>query len=136
MVSGSVVMSRPSLAMTDDASKRLTDLFAQDKAVALTALQSLTPRDYVLPTKRWANRITGRTMGDDMEEAGEASWIPHEAQDDGALKSQQWAVAGRERGVFDDLVISLPKLRAMRTCAPKRRSNGLPHSSPTSIATV
>ena len=60
MVGGSEVMSRPSIALTAEASKRLTDLVAQDAMAALAALQSLTPRDYVLPTKGWANRITGR----------------------------------------------------------------------------
>ncbi len=110
MVGGSEVMSRPSLALTADASKRLTDLFAQDAAAALAALQALTPRDYVLPTKGWANRITGRTMGDHMEETAKAWRISREAQDDWALKSHQRAVAGWEGGFFDDLVISLPEL--------------------------
>ena len=110
MVGGSEVMSRPSIALTADASKRLTDLFAQDATAALAALQSLTPRDYVLPTKGWANRITGRTMGDHMEETAKAWRVSREAQDDWALKSHQRAVAGWERGFFDDLVISLPEL--------------------------
>ncbi|GAA0443872.1 MULTISPECIES: thiolase family protein [Sphingomonas] len=110
MVGGSEVMSRPSVALTADASKRLTDLFAQDAAAALAALQALTPRDYVLPTKGWANRITGRTMGDHMEETAKAWRISREAQDDWALKSHQRAVAGWEGGFFDDLVISLPEL--------------------------
>ena len=110
MVGGSEVMSRPSIALTADASKRLTDLFAQDATAALAALQSLTPRDYVLPTKGGANRITGRTMGDHMEETAKAWRVSREAQDDWALKSHQRAVAGWERGFFDDLVISLPEL--------------------------
>ena len=110
MVGGSEVMSRPSIALTADASKRLTDLFAQDATAALAALQSLTPRDYVLPTKGWANRITGRTMGDHMEETAKAWRVSRVAQDDWALKSHQRAVAGWERGFFDDLVISLPEL--------------------------
>lgn len=62
MVGGSEVMSRPSPALTPEASKRLTDLFAQDAAAALAALGALAPTDYVLPTKGWANRLTGRTM--------------------------------------------------------------------------
>lgn len=110
MVGGSEVMSRPSIALTAEASKRLTDLFAQDAMAALAALQSLTPRDYVLPTKGWANRITGRKMGDHMEETAKAWRVSREAQDDWALKSHQRAVAGWERGFFDDLVISLPEL--------------------------
>ncbi len=110
MVGGSEVMSRPSLSLTADASKRLTDLFAQNATAALAALQSLTPRDYVLPTKGWANRITGRTMGDHMEETAKAWRVSRKAQDDWALKSHQRAVAGWDRGFFDDLVISLPEL--------------------------
>lgn len=109
MVGGAEVMSRPSIALTPDASKRLTDIFAQDAAAALAALQALTPHDYVLPTKGWANRITGRTMGDHMEETAKAWRISREAQDDWSLKSHQRAVAGWERGFFDDLVISLPE---------------------------
>ena len=110
MVGGSEVMSRPPIALTADASKRLTDLFSRDPAAALAALQALTPRDYLLPTKGWANRITGRTMGDHMEETAKAWQVSREAQDDWALKSHQRAVAGWERGFFDDLVISLPEL--------------------------
>ena len=110
MVGGAEVMSRPSIALTADASKRLTDLFAHDPTAALSALQTLSPRDYVLPTKGWANRITGRTMGDHMEETAKAWRISREAQDDWALKSHQRAVAGWEGGFFDDLVIFLPEL--------------------------
>lgn len=110
MVGGAEVMSRPPIALTADASKRLTDLFAQDPAAALAALQSLALHDYVLPTKGWADRITGRTMGDHMEETAKAWRISREAQDDWALKSHQRSVAGWERGFFDDLVISLPEL--------------------------
>ena len=110
MVGGSEVMSRPSIALTADASKRLTDLFAQDASAALAALQSLAPSDYVLPTKGWANRITGRTMGDHMEETAKAWRVARAAQDDWALKSHQRAITGWEQGFFDDLVISLPEL--------------------------
>ncbi|MBA4171908.1 MAG: acetyl-CoA C-acyltransferase [Hyphomicrobium sp.] len=111
LVGGGEVMSRPSLALTPEASKRLTDLFAKDPAAALAALQALTPRDYVLPTKGWANRITGRTMGDHMEETAKAWSISREAQDDWALKSHQRAVAGWNAGFFDDLVIPLTELK-------------------------
>lgn len=110
LVGGAEVMSRPSLALTNEASKRLTDLFAKDAGAALAALQSLTVRDYVLPTKGWANRITGRTMGDHMEETAKAWNIARAAQDDWALKSHQRAVAGWSTGFFDDLVVPLPEL--------------------------
>jgi acetyl-CoA C-acetyltransferase/acetyl-CoA acyltransferase len=110
MVGGAEVMSRPSIALTAEASGRLAALFARDPQAALEALQALTPSDYVLPTKGWANRITGRSMGDHMEETAKAWRISREAQDDWALKSHQRAVAGWENGFFDDLVITLPEL--------------------------
>lgn len=110
MVGGAEVMSRPPIALTADASKRLTDLFGHDPAAALAALKALEPQDYVLPIKGWANRITGRTMGDHMEETAKEWHISREAQDDWALKSHQRAVAGWDSGFFADLVIKLPEL--------------------------
>jgi acetyl-CoA C-acetyltransferase/acetyl-CoA acyltransferase len=110
MVGGAEVMSRPPIALTADTSKRLTDLFGHDPAAALTALQGLQPQDYVLPVKGWANRITGRTMGDHMEETAKEWRISREAQDEWALKSHQRALAGWRSGFFDDLVIKLPEL--------------------------
>ncbi len=110
MVGGSEVMNRPSLALTPDPSERLTDLFAQDAAAALAALQSLTPRDYVLRMKGRANRITARTIGDHMEETAKAWRVSYEAQDDWVLKRKLPVVAGWERGFFDDFATSLPEL--------------------------
>jgi acetyl-CoA C-acetyltransferase/acetyl-CoA acyltransferase len=110
MVGGAEVMSRPPIALTAEASKRLTDLFGHDPASALAALRVLEPGDYILPVKGWANRITGRTMGDHMEETAKAWHISRQAQDAWALKSHQRAVAGWNGGFFDDLVIKLPEL--------------------------
>ena len=110
MVGGAEVMSRPPIALTSEASKKLTDLFGQDPAAALGALRALEPKDYVLPIKGWANRITGRTMGDHMEETAKAWHISREAQDAWALKSHQRAVAAWNDGFFDDLVVRLPEL--------------------------
>lgn len=110
MVGGAEVMSRPPIALNATASKRLTDLFAQDPAAALAALKALTPQDYILPVKGWANRITGRTMGDHMEETAKEWGITREAQDRWALASHERAVAAWKAGFFDDLIIKLPEL--------------------------
>lgn len=110
MVGGGEVMSRPPIALTAGASRRLIDLLSHDPAEALAALRTLAPQDYLLPTKGWANRITGRTMGDHMEDTAKEWNISREAQDDWALKSHQRAVAGWKSGFFDDLVIKLPEL--------------------------
>ncbi|OJU22436.1 MAG: acetyl-CoA acyltransferase [Sphingomonas sp. 66-10] len=110
LVGGAEVMSNPSIGLTLAASKRITKLFRQNPAEAMAALQNLTADDLTLPTKGWANRITGRTMGDHMEETAKIWSIGRAAQDDWALKSHQRAVAGWERGFFDDLVIALPEI--------------------------
>lgn len=49
-------------------------------------------------------------MGSHMEETAKAWNISRQAQDDWALKSHLRAVAGWEKGFFDDLVIPLPEL--------------------------
>ena len=110
LVGGAEVMSNPPIGLKLEASKRIVKLFREDPAAALAALQALTPEDLVLPVKGWANRITGRTMGDHMEETAQLWSIGREAQDDWALKSHQRAVAGWENGFFDDLVMALPEI--------------------------
>ena len=110
MVGGAEVMSNPPIGLKLEASKRIVKLFRTNPGEALSALRKLTPDDLVLPAKGWANRITGRTMGDHMEETARAWGIGREAQDAWSLKSHQRAVAGWDGGFFDDLVIPLPEL--------------------------
>lgn len=111
LVGGSEVMSNPPIGLKLEASKRIVKLFRTNPAEALAALQALTPNDLVLPIKDFANRITGRTMGDHMEETAQIWTISREAQDAWSLKSHQRAVAGWESGFFDDLVIPLPEIQ-------------------------
>src|SRR3546814_8599428 len=94
MVGGAEVMSRSPIALTSEASKRLTDLFGEAPAAALAALRALEPQDYVLPVKGWANRITGRTMGAHMEETAKQWHISRQAPEPWAPKSHQSALAG------------------------------------------
>lgn len=110
LVGGAEVMSNPSIGLKLDASKRIAKLFRTSPDEAIAALKALTADDLTLPTKGWANRITGRTMGDHMEETAQAWGLTREAQDEWALKSHQRAIAGWEHGFFDDLVIALPEI--------------------------
>lgn len=110
MVGGAETMSRPPIGLTETTSERLRGLFATDPAQALAALKTLTPADFRLPTKGWANRITGRSMGDHMEDTAKAWYITREAQDGWAYQSHMRAAAAWARGFFDDLVVSLPEL--------------------------
>jgi len=110
LVGGVETMSRPSIGLTAATSDRLRALFATNPAEALKVLSGLSAADFTLPAKGWANRITGRTMGDHMEETAQKWGITREAQDAWAFESHKRAVAGWERGFFDDLVIKLPEL--------------------------
>ena len=110
LVGGAEVMSNPPIGLKPEASKRIARLFRENPGEALGALRALTPEDLVLPVKGWANRITGRTMGDHMEETAQAWSIAREAQDEWALNSHRRAVAGWENGFFDDLVLALPEI--------------------------
>lgn len=111
MVGGSEVMSRPALGLNEAATDRLLGLFASNPAEGMAALGALTASDFNLPTKGWANRITGRSMGEHMEDTAKEWQISREAQDRWALQGHQRAVAGWENGFFDDLVIPLPELK-------------------------
>jgi acetyl-CoA C-acetyltransferase len=110
MVGGAETMSRPTIGLTAATSDRLRALFAKDPAEALATLGKLQPADFILPAKGWANRITGRTMGDHMEETVKQWGITRQAQDEWAYKSHMRAVAGWESGFFKDLVIALPEI--------------------------
>lgn len=105
MVGGAEVMSRPPIGLQPETAVRLMGLFAKDPLAALAALGSLTPQDFILPVKGWANRITGLTMGDHMEITAKEWNIGREAQDEWAYQSHARAVAGWNSGFFDDLVI-------------------------------
>jgi len=110
LVGGAETMSRPPIGLSAATTDRLRALFAKSPADAIAALSGLTPADFVLPTKGWANRITGRTMGDHMEDTAKDWGITREAQDRWAYQSHVRGVAARDSGFFDNLVLPLPEL--------------------------
>lgn len=110
MVGGAETMSRAPIGLTPTAQDRLRQLFARNPAEALAALDALQAKDFSLPTKGWANRITGRTMGEHMEDTAKEWNITRQAQDEWAYHSHKRAVAGWESGFFSDLVVALPEL--------------------------
>ena len=58
-----------------------------------------------------ANRTTGLSMGEHTEVTAKEWQIGRQEQDEIALQSHQHAVAGWDRGFFDDLVIPLGEVR-------------------------
>lgn len=110
LVGGAEVMSRPSIGLKSRTAERLREAFNKDPTQAAEALAQLTADDFILPGKGWTNRITGRTMGDHMEETARKWEISRHAQDEWAYQSHQRAAAAWNRGFFDDLVLPLPEL--------------------------
>jgi acetyl-CoA acetyltransferase family protein len=58
-----------------------------------------------LPANGWANRVSGRNMGEHMEDTAKALGISRAEQDQRALLSHQGAIAGQDSGFFKDLLI-------------------------------
>lgn len=105
LVGGAESMSHVPIALKFKVAERLLQEFAKDPAAAAATFESLTLDDFALPGQGWANRQSGRTMGDHMEETAQSMGISRSDQDQWALQSHQRAIAGQESGFFRDLVI-------------------------------
>lgn len=67
----------------------------------------LTAGDFDVPVSGWANRVSGRTMGDHMEDTAKELGIARGDQDQRALLSHQGAIKGQDAGFFTDLLLPL-----------------------------
>jgi acetyl-CoA C-acetyltransferase/acetyl-CoA acyltransferase len=110
LVGGAETMSRGPIGLTPAATDHLRTLLTKNPAEAAAALSKLTPQDFALPVKGFANRITGLTMGEHMEITAKEWGISREAQDEWAYNTHKRAAAGWKNGFFSDLVIPLPEL--------------------------
>ena len=105
LVGGVEQMSRSPIALHENVSAKLAAMAARDPAGAMRAFSELTPADFALPKKGWANRISGRSMGDHMEETAKLLRIARTEQDKIALASHWNAARAWETGAFDALVV-------------------------------
>jgi len=105
LVGGVEQMSRAPIALDEAVSARLAGLAAQNPVEAMKAFSSLSIADFALPAKGWANRISGRSMGDHMEETAKELGIGRHEQDELAYVSHHNASRARDHGFFDDLII-------------------------------
>lgn len=105
LVGGTDSMSHVPIALKFKVAERLVGEFAKNPAAAAETFAHLTPADFDLPTTGWSNRVTGRSMGDHMEETAKEFGISRAEQDQRALLSHQGAIAGQDSGFFGDLVI-------------------------------
>lgn len=112
LVGGVEQMSRSPIALDEAVSARLAALAAQDPAAAMKAFSELRPSDFALPKKGWTNRISGRSMGEHMEETAKLLSIPREAQDAIAFASHRNAALAWDNGFFADLVLPFEGITA------------------------
>lgn len=80
-------------------------LSARSLTARLAAIASLRFRDLRLHIPSIVNRVTGKSMGEHTEEMAKTWSIARADQDVVAFDSHRNAVAARERGFFDSLVV-------------------------------
>ncbi len=107
MVGGAESMSHAPLALKYKVAEGLLEKFAKDPLAAAEAMGHITTEDFDLPTKGWANRQSGKSMGVHMEETAKEFHIPRADQDERAFRSHQGAVRGQDSGFFNDLIVPL-----------------------------
>ena len=105
LVGGVETMSHVPLALKAQIADNVLGQFVKNPASALETLQRVTPQDFDLPIHGWANRQSGRSMGEHTEDTATHFQIPRADQDRRALLSHQAAIAGQDAGFFGDLVI-------------------------------
>jgi acetyl-CoA C-acetyltransferase/acetyl-CoA acyltransferase len=107
LVGGVETMSHRPIALRPEKADQIAALAVRDTAAALALIRGVTPEDFLLPANGWANRVSGRSMGEHTEDTAKLYGIGREAQDRLALASHRNATRGRDQdGFFDDLVIA------------------------------
>ena len=117
MVGGVETMSHVPVALKQGFSDKIIGQFPKNPAGALATAQAVAFDDLDLPLRGWANRVSGRTMGEHTEDTAKLYHITREAQDRHALSSHKGAIRGWEAGFYDDLVV--PTLGIMRDTIPR-----------------
>jgi acetyl-CoA C-acetyltransferase len=105
LVGGVETMSHIPLALKMGAADKIIATFMKNPGAAVELLAHLAPDDYDLPIHGWANRVSGRSMGEHTEETARRFAIPRADQDARALASHQGAIKGQDDGFFKDLVM-------------------------------
>lgn len=105
LVGGVETMSHIPIALKGDVADKIFANFPKNIPEALNILTHVTPNDFALPTHGWANRQSGKSMGEHTEDTAKYFHISRQAQDARTLFSHQRAIAGQDSGFFKDLVI-------------------------------
>ena len=110
LIGGVESMSHVPIALTAKVAQNLAFLFATNPSEAMQMFKALSPGDFTLPIKGWANRISGRSMGEHTEDTAQYFSINREDQDQIAFDSHMKTIAAQKTGFFDDLVLPFQSL--------------------------
>jgi acetyl-CoA C-acetyltransferase len=108
LVGGVESMTRVEFGLGMNLSVWLRRMFqARSARDRLRILRQLRPSDIRLYVPEVKNRVTGRSMGEHTEDMAKDWAITRQEQDELALDSHRRAVAGQDRGFFNDLIVPL-----------------------------
>jgi acetyl-CoA C-acetyltransferase len=106
LVGGVETMSHRPIALKAMKADQIAALAVHDLPAALQLIAGVAPADFEIPANAWANRVSGRSMGEHTEDTAKLYSITRAAQDALALASHQKAVAGRDsNGFFAGLIL-------------------------------
>jgi acetyl-CoA acetyltransferase family protein len=105
LVGGVETMSHVPLALKMPVADKIIGSFLKNPGAAADLLAHIAPADFDLPIHGWANRVSGRSMGEHTEETAQHFGIARADQDKRALLSHQGAIKGQDDGFFADLVL-------------------------------
>jgi acetyl-CoA C-acetyltransferase/acetyl-CoA acyltransferase len=105
LVGGVETMSHVPIALKPDVAQKLVGLFRTDPEEAAKAFNAMKAEDFDLPVRGWANRISGRSMGEHTEDTAKRFAIAREDQDEIAYQSHARATAAQKAGFFDELLV-------------------------------
>ncbi|TAL01232.1 MAG: acetyl-CoA C-acyltransferase [Rhodospirillaceae bacterium] len=113
LVGGVDSLSNVQVGVTQRASNWLRQMAQSRSLKGLLRMAARTPlRELHLHIPRVANRSTGKSMGEHTEDMAKEWKIPRRAQDEIALASHRSAVAARDKGFFDSLIMPIAGLKA------------------------
>ncbi|MGD0190865.1 MAG: acetyl-CoA C-acyltransferase [Rhizomicrobium sp.] len=105
LVGGVETMSHIPLALKTGAADKIIGTFMKNPAAAADLLAHIEIGDFDMPIHGWANRVSGRSMGEHTEETAQRFNISRADQDKRALLSHRGAIKGQDDGFFNDIVL-------------------------------
>jgi acetyl-CoA C-acetyltransferase len=130
LVGGVETMGRAPIALTEASAQSLLAKAKAEPASIAASLAALTPADFRLPGKGWANRTTGRSMGEHTEDLAKAFELSRADQDSVALASHTHAASAWQSGFFSDLVFELDGLSQDNTVRADTSAEALAKLAP------